>query len=80
MYSARKYSCVRWAHTLYFSYLIEHNGDDEPHDCKGVYFEMTVLRDVTPCSQIRTIVPKEPAISVFMIETLHCMTSHSIRV
>jgi len=31
-YSTNKYSCVRPVHTLYISYIIEHNGDDEPHD------------------------------------------------
>ena len=31
LYSTNKYSCVRRVHTLYISYLIEHDGDDEPH-------------------------------------------------
>jgi len=32
LYSTNKYSCVRPVHTLYISYFIEHNGDDEPHE------------------------------------------------
>ena len=32
-YSTNIYSCVRPVHTLYISYLIEHNGGDKPHDC-----------------------------------------------
>jgi hypothetical protein len=32
LYSTNKYSCVRPVHTLYVSYFIEHNGDDEPHE------------------------------------------------
>jgi len=32
LYSTNKYSCVRPVHTVYISYFIEHNGDDEPHD------------------------------------------------
>jgi len=31
LYSTNKYSCVRRVHTLYISYFIEQNGDDEPH-------------------------------------------------
>ena len=31
LYSTNKYSCVRRVHTLYISYFLEHNGDDEPH-------------------------------------------------
>ena len=31
LYSTNKYSCVRPVHTIYISYFIEHNGDDEPH-------------------------------------------------
>jgi len=31
LYSTNKYICVRPAHTLYISYFIEHNGDEEPH-------------------------------------------------
>jgi len=34
LYSTNKCSCVRRVLTLYISYFIEHNGDDEPHDCK----------------------------------------------
>ena len=37
LYSTDKYSCVRQVHTLYISYFIEQNGDDEPHDCNGSY-------------------------------------------
>ena len=37
LYSTDKYSCVRRVHTLYISYFIEHDGDDEPHDCNGSY-------------------------------------------
>ena len=33
LYSTNIYSCVRPVHTLYISYLIEHNGGDKPHDC-----------------------------------------------
>ena len=32
LYSTNKCSCVRWVHTLYISYFIEHNRDDEHHD------------------------------------------------
>jgi len=32
LFSTNKYSCVRPVHTLYSSYLIEHNRDDERHD------------------------------------------------
>jgi len=32
LYSTNKYSCVRPVHTLYISYYIEHNMDDEPHE------------------------------------------------
>ena len=32
LYSTNKYSCVRPVHTLYISYFLEHNGDDEPLD------------------------------------------------
>ena len=32
LYSTNKYSCVRPVHTLYISYFIEHNGDDEPNN------------------------------------------------
>jgi len=32
LYSTNKYSCVGRVHKLYISYVIEHNGDDEPHD------------------------------------------------
>jgi len=32
LYSTNKYSCVRPVHTLYISYFIEHDGDDEQHD------------------------------------------------
>ena len=32
LYSTTKYSCVRRVHTLYSSYFVEHNGDDEPHE------------------------------------------------
>jgi len=35
LYSTNKYSCVRPVHTLYGSYCIEHNGDDEPKDYHG---------------------------------------------
>ena len=36
LYSTNNYSCVRRVHTLYISYFIEHNGDDEPHELAGV--------------------------------------------
>jgi len=37
LYSTNKYSCGRRVHTLYISYFIEHNGDDELHDpCMGL--------------------------------------------
>ena len=32
LYSTNKYSCVRPVHTIYISYFIEHNGDEERHD------------------------------------------------
>ena len=32
LYSTNKYGCVRPGHTLYISYFIEHNWDDEPRD------------------------------------------------
>jgi len=32
LFSTNKYSCVRPVHTLYISYFIEHNGDDEPRN------------------------------------------------
>jgi hypothetical protein len=32
LYSTNKYSCVRPVHTLYSSYFLEYNGDDEPQD------------------------------------------------
>ena len=35
LYSTNKYSCVRRVHTLYISYFIKHNGDDEPHETLG---------------------------------------------
>jgi len=31
LYSTNKFSCVRWVHTLYISYFIDHNREDEPH-------------------------------------------------
>ena len=34
LYSTNKYSSVRPVQTLYSSYFIEHNGDDESHDHK----------------------------------------------
>jgi len=37
LYSINKYSCVRRVHTLYISYFIAHNGDDEPHECNDSY-------------------------------------------
>ena len=36
LYSTNKYSCVRRVHTLYITYFVEHNGDDEPHELAGV--------------------------------------------
>ena len=36
LYSTKKYSCVSRVHTLYISYFIEQNGDDEPHEHKHV--------------------------------------------
>jgi len=36
LHSTNKYSCVRRVHTLYISYFIEHNGDDEPHDFEAL--------------------------------------------
>jgi len=41
-YSTNKYSCVRRVHTLYISYFIEHNGDDEPHDNRS-FFQLQVV-------------------------------------
>ena len=32
LYSTNKYGCVRRVHTLYISYFIEHNRDDERHE------------------------------------------------
>ena len=40
LYSTNKYSCVRRIHTLYISYFIEHNGDDEPCDCITIDLSM----------------------------------------
>jgi len=31
LYSTNKFSCVGRVHTFYINYLIEHNGNDEPH-------------------------------------------------
>ena len=39
LYSTNKYSCVRPVHTLYISYFLEHNGDEETHDSKTTYCE-----------------------------------------
>jgi len=49
LYSTNKYSCFRPVHTLYISYFIEHNGDDERHNrtqfiCKLLY----MFRVVSP--------------------------------
>ena len=38
LYPTNKYSCDRPVHTLYVSYFIEHNGDDEPYDSLGLFF------------------------------------------
>ena len=41
LYSTNKYSCVRPVHTLYISYFIEHNGDEESHDS---IFRISIFR------------------------------------
>ena len=43
LYSTNKYSSVRPAHTLYISYFIEHNGDDEPHELQVLPLGSTCL-------------------------------------
>jgi len=43
LYSTNKYSCVRPVHTLYISYLLEHDGDDEPHDSATVPHRHTLI-------------------------------------
>ena len=45
LYSTNEYSCVRPVHTLYISYFIEHNGDDEPRDYKRNLFFRDIGRD-----------------------------------
>ena len=40
LYSTNKYSCVRPVHTLYISYFIEHDGDDEPHELKLTFQQL----------------------------------------
>ena len=42
LYSTNKYSCVGQVHTLYISYFIEHNGDDETHDEKSKFVFMII--------------------------------------
>ena len=39
-HSTNKYSCVRRVHTLYISYFIEHNRDDQPRDCITIDLSM----------------------------------------
>ena len=38
LFSTNKYSCVRPVHTLYISYFMRYNGDDELHDVESDYW------------------------------------------
>ena len=49
LYSANKYSCVRRVLTLYISYFIEHNGDDEPYDYT-IFVISCVRNSHNPCN------------------------------
>jgi len=49
LYSTNKYSCVRPVHTLYMSYFIEYNGDDEPHDYVENWNKQFFFSNATTC-------------------------------
>ena len=74
LYSTNKYtsSCVRRVHTLYISYFIEHNGDEEPHDyrCTNVSnLETAVAQWLRCCATNRKVAGSNPAgVSGFFID------------